>query len=266
MIDRLLFESRPTWIMKAYRTFYPLMIIVSLWFERGPIFSRADSVLCHPLAAHNPEYAFYLLIGALLCLSAGFFQRASATASTLLFLWVIGSTISCASGPNPDYVPWHHAIVPFNLIVLAVAPLGSSQPNWPIFLLKFNLVYAYFAGGIAKVKFGFDWMNGYSLQAHLIYSHLHAGAPAVLPLIGQHGLLVAISITVVLAELASPLALISRRFAIFFICGSLIFQLIFYWLIDLRWMNYFGWSYLIYLLEAVAVSGLIKTGDKKSAA
>lgn len=281
MIQRLFFGHRPDWILPLFRVLYPLALLYPLLIEMPSIFARADSQMCYPIPIFKllslpiipsswMPIIFWLLIGSLLSLSVGLATRVSAATATFLFFWVIGSTISCASGPNPDYTPWHQAIVVFNLLILAVAPCNqrfsldrsfwqispAESLNWPILLLKFNLAFAYFAGGIAKLRHGLDWMNGYSLQAHLIYTHLHIDTPAVLPLLKYHELMVAISVIVVVAEIVFPLALISRFMAIVCIAGSLAFQLLFYYLIDLRWMPYFGWSYLIYAVELIALVAL----------
>ena len=236
--------------------------------------------MCHPIPAFssfsipvldssNIHFYFNLLLVSLLCLSFGFITRLSALMSTGLFFWLIGSTISCAAGKNPSYIPWNHAIVFFNLLILSVSRVNTrfsvdkilfkkkkatTQKNWPVFLLKFNLVYAYFAGGIAKLQHGLDWMNGYSLQTQLIYRHLNLNTPHVLPIIDSYFLLVAISIIVVFAEvILFPLSLFNSVTALICIIGSLAFQALFAFLIELKWMRFFGWSYLIYFLEIVAM-------------
>ncbi len=278
MISRLLFEKRPNWILPFYRFLYPLFIIKELLQERDSFFYRAESELCYPIEIFstlslpvlndsNIHFYFNFLLISLLFLSLGILTNISALLSSGLFFWIVGSTISCSAiGRPPVYIPWNHAIVFFNLIVLFVSPSGTGfsidrfifrkknieLKNWPIFLLKFNLVYSYFAGGIAKLQYGLDWMNGYSLQTQLIYRHIDLYTPYALPIIHSHLLAVVISIIVVITEVLFPLSLFNKKIAFVCISGSLVFQALFAFIIKLKWMHFFGWSYFIYFLEAMA--------------
>jgi hypothetical protein len=203
------------------------------------------------------------LIASLILAGLGVLGRFSIFISLLLFLLVIGESIGCARGEDGFYTSWQHCVVVFNLLVLVVAPATESVfsfyrnskespklESWPIELLKFNLVYTYFAGGIVKIKNGLEWMNGYTLQGHLFYYHLEGDLPLAYSLAQNLELMKFISIATVVMELLFPIVLISRRpvgwaFAII----TFVMQVIFWYLIDLQWMRYFGWSYLIYLLE-----------------
>jgi hypothetical protein len=255
------FRDRPSWILPTYRIIFSLGLLAQLYFDSRTFFLRSQSNLCYPIpifeklfipVLQGPSFQlyFYILLGALSFLAIGFLPRFSALVSCLLFFWIVGSTVGCATGKDPVSVPWNHAIIVFNLFVLAVAP--SKPENWPIFLLKFNLIYTYFAGALAKLQYGLDWMNGYTMQGQMLIRHLDVGTPQILPFVENFPLMVAVSVIVLVVELSFPLALFNRKLAVVYIGGSLVFQLIFYWLIDLKWMGYFGLSYFIYLLELIA--------------
>lgn len=286
ILHDLLFKKRESWILPIFRIIYPLCIAITLIRERDTILQRSESVLCHPiellswlhLSLPNKEalnFLFICLIMSLFALSVGFFSRLFGAVSFFLFFYVYGSTISCAVGKNPDYIPWNHAIVVFNLFLLFISDSGrkysldalvfkkksSFDLNWPIFLLKFNLIYAYFASAFAKLSGEFLWVNGYSLQAQMIYRHLNLDTPEILFLINSNKIAYFVSIVVITSELLSPLALINKYAAVIFVSGSLIFQIFFAWSIELRWMSYFGWAYLIYFFEVVAYLKREKFGE-----
>ncbi len=289
MLRDLFFKDRANWILPTFRFFYPAFIALELSVEKQSLVSKVQSPLCYPiplfrhlsipiLQESNIDLFYYTLIFSLIFLSFGFITQLSGIISSVLFFLIIGSAISCSTGKNPDYIPWNHAIVFFNLFVLGISPSNrnlsidkylfrfnsAQQKNWPIFLLKFNLIYSYFSSSLAKLQNGFDWMNGYSLQAQLIYRHLNLDTPLALPIINSHCISVSISITVVLMEFLSPFALLNRSFATFFISGSLLFQMIFALLIELKWMHYFGWAYLIYFLEFIAILNILTLSRLKS--
>ena len=289
MLEKILFSKREDWILPAFRVVYPLFIIFELLREKNSLFSRVGSMMCNRidtieflglavLNEGNVSIVYYGTLVSLGLLSVGFFTHFVGVVSSFLFFYLIGSNISCSIGENPDYIPWNHAIVVFNLLILSLSRSNlrfsldkvllkfksSDQVNWPLFLLKFNLIYAYFSSAFAKLQFGLDWMNGYSLQAQMMYRHLNLETPAALFLINSNTLSMVISIVVVLTELLSPLALFSRWFAVFFVLGSLVFQLAFALMIELRWMEYFGWAYLIYLLELLAVMLAFRSSSQRA--
>jgi hypothetical protein len=266
----------PIRVLAIFRIIFPLGIILELWRDYPGFNQHIGGPLCQPIQIFydlglpllSPIYlkiVFTSLILSLILLSIGFLSRLSAIVSLLLFFWLIGTSLGCSYGQDPNYTNWQHTIVIFNLLVMAIFPMGSLWrgpghgfllseriAQWPVFLLKFNLIYAYFAGGVAKLRYGLDWANGYTLQGHLIYTYLHLGKEDILNLISNLHILVLISSLVLLVEIISPLALFSRKFAIFFISGSLAFHLLFYIIIDLRWMHYFGWAYVIYFADWIS--------------
>ncbi len=277
-MKKLLFAKTSPKILSIYRVLYPLFIIIELLNDQYVIYVRSNSSFCASplpifsilnipvLDSYYIKIVFWSLLTSLFLLSFGLFTKGMALTSMFLFFWIIGSTLSCTLGEGAAYINWQHVIVIFNLLILAVSTSGTlysleniifksrrvsneSSLYWPIFLLKFNLIYSYFAGGISKIQHGLDWMNGYTLQGHLLYTHLHIGTPDVLPFLSNLWLLIGVSVIVCTAEVLAPIALFSRTYSIVFIIGSLIFQVLFFFLIDLRWMHYFGWSYLIYFIE-----------------
>ena len=264
----------PLKVLATFRIIYPLCIFFEILNDRNMLLSRTTNLDCHPIGifqvlnlpiigADNFNFFLSLTCIGLLLFSAGALSQFSGLASTLAFFWVFGSNLGCGFSASLAYTNWQHSIVVFNLLILSLSPAGklwsidsyfSKRPNSNkaylyVFLLKFNLAYSYFAGGIAKLQYGFDWSNGYTLQGYLLYAALKLEKYALIPLASHLSTLQVISIIVLATEILFPLALFSSRLSCFFVGGSLLFQIIFWFLIDLRWMRYFGWSYLIYFIE-----------------
>lgn len=265
-------------ILFWFRLTYAWGVLINLLWDGHDLFQKIESYNCQPLplfqdlglpvlTTSSAPTVYVLLCLSLVALGIGFVAPLFALASSIFFLLFVGTALGCAAGPDPVYMNWQHAIVFFNLLIFVFSPsvgfnfrkmqISSSihsqyslaRSAICIFLFKFNLIYTYFAGGIAKLQYGLDWANGYTLQGHLIYTHLHTYIPQATFLITKIELLTVASWVVLVAELAAPIALFSTRFSVFFVLGTLMFQIACFYLIDLTWMEYFGWAYLIYVWD-----------------
>ncbi|MBK7891466.1 MAG: hypothetical protein IPJ84_11640 [Bdellovibrionales bacterium] len=122
-------------------------------------------------------------------------------------------------------------------------------PRWPVELLKFNLVFAYFAGGVAKVRGGLEWMNGYTLQYHLLDRHLSLDLPLAFSFASSWWLCFFASVAMVILELTCLIVFFVPRLTAFYVGTFFALQIFWMFFMKLHWMKYFGWSYLIYALE-----------------
>lgn len=261
-------------IIHWYRLLFCFSIAFHIFLDRSFFLDLSRNERCYPIEVfqwlHIPllkssiyGLAVDTLILSLLIAGIGLLGRLSIFVSLLLFFLVLGQSIGCDRGQFGFYTSWQHCIVIFNLMVLcfcsthSMISRGESSKNnknkleiWTVELLKFNLVYSYFAGGIVKIRSGFEWMNGYTLQGHIFHSHLESDLPLAYSLAQNLTLMKIISIATVVVELLYPIVLITRpQVGWFFASITLFMQMIFWLLIDLQWMKYFGWSYLVYFLE-----------------
>lgn len=100
-------------------------------------------------------------------------------------------------------------------------PTKSRDTFWPIRLAQWLLCLAYMNAGAAKLAVGgLDWLNGVTLQTHLLQDGIRWDRPAGLWLAKQHTLCVIASIGAVGMELFFPIIMIFRRLAPLFLIGG----------------------------------------------
>ena len=136
-------------------------------------------------------------------------------------------------------------------------------PSRTVFLIKFLLLFSYFAGGVAKIRHGFDWMNGWTLQYYFLARHMDLNTPEGWWLFSDLTRAKLLSIVIVTAELLTPLAFFNRKIEWFFVIFYFSFQIACWWLMKLKFMNYYGWSYLIYV--AIALVFIYEKYKKRAA-
>lgn len=261
-------------ILFWYRILFNFCIAGQVFFNKIFLLSLFNNGQCYPIELfqwlnisfiNSQSYSLLvdLLVLSFIFAGLGILGRISILTSLCLFILVIGQSIGCARGQVAFYTSWQHCIVVFNLIILLVSPSTHSVISlkkktsmireiefWPVELLKFNLVYAYFSGGIVKIKNGLEWMNGYTLQGHIFYSHLESDLPVAFNLAQNLTLMKVVSIGTVVIELLFPIVLFTKRpVGWTFAVVAFMMQVVFWYYIDLQWMRYFGWSYWIYFLE-----------------
>lgn len=280
-LTQFLFKNRPAWLLSLFRFLFCSAIFLQLLRMEDSLKAQILVLKCgstpimtwlgFSIGFDLLSYLYLSCLVGLFFSAIGFVTRLSLLTSTISFFLVLSTSIGCTTGGSADvYTPWNHAIVVFNLLILTISSgvnrysvdtlwkskqkihlVSNTVPNWTLWLLKFNLVYSYFAGGIVKIKFGLDWMNGYTLQYYLLFRHLHLDTPLGFELAQNFSLMIILSIGTVLLELLFPLVLFYRRFAIFAITTTLLVQAMFWIITDLRWMLFFGAAYFVYLVEAI---------------
>ena len=140
--------------------------------------------------------------------------------------------------------------------------LGTAMPFWvflvmgfqkwvgsarTIFLIRFLLIFSYFSAGLIKIHYGFDWANGWTLQHYFLHRHVELDLGPGWWFASDLTRAKWASAAVLAMELLSPLAFLNRKLEWSFIALSFAFNILCFWLMKLSWMNYYGWSYLIYL-------------------
>lgn len=249
-------------ILKWFR----ISFCIAIFFEVLRISSFFSSLqkdrICYPIeifrwlsipevSSNAYQFLIYVLLASLTAAAFGVFQRSALFVALVLFVYVFGIAIGCDRGKENFYTSWQHCIVVFTLLVLLVTPKNESR-GWPIEILKFNILVSYFAGGIVKIKTGFDWMNGYTLQYYFIKRHLIFDSPLAFELAQSLTLMKFFSISTVIMELLIPIAWFTRRqIGWMFMVLTLVLQILCWYLLDLKWFAFYGWTYLIYLFEII---------------
>lgn len=165
---------------------------------------------------------------------------------TLLFI-VFKRMLLLKTPRDGLYGTWNHAIVFWVFLSLAARKWWGDQRVK--FAIKFLLVMAYFSAGLAKLGQEPSWTNGYTLQYYLLGRSVHTGAPPLWMILNDIQVAKLASWVVLLMELLSPLALLHRRLEYVFVAGTLLFQIFAWYYMDLAWIKYFGWVYLIFILD-----------------
>jgi hypothetical protein len=172
---------------------------------------------------------------------AGLFTRPS------LLLFAVGTWIFVAH--LFSYGDRHHteALFAIFLMLLVIAPSGerlsldaalrrrrtgiagaetSELAVWPLKLTLVLLGLSYLSAGTAKmIQSGLRWMNGYTLQGHVLADALSRGHPAGVWLAQQHTLAVLLSVFTIVFELFFWVALVvPRRWVPGFLLVALMFQ------------------------------------------
>src|SRR5215217_310120 len=171
---------------------------------------------------------------------------------TSLFIFALGQWILTAH--LYSYGDRHHrqAIFCIFLLALAFAPSGRSlsldalirrwrtrqggtslaQPElvdtaiWPLKLAQLLLGISYLETGVSKLMFGgLRWMNGYTLQGHILHAAVPGGFPMGVWLAQQHTLAIFLSVFTIAFESLFFLSLFTPRFAPLFFISGLFFQI-----------------------------------------
>jgi hypothetical protein len=171
---------------------------------------------------------------------------------TSLFIFALGQWILTAH--LYSYGDRHHrqAIFCIFLLALAFAPSGRNlsidalirrrrtrqrgtafaQPElfdtaiWPLKLAQLLLGISYLETGVSKLMFGgLAWMNGYTLQGHILHAAVPRGFGAGIWLAQQHTVAIILSVFTIAFESLFFLSLFLPRFAPLFFVSGLFFQI-----------------------------------------
>jgi hypothetical protein len=163
----------------------------------------------------------------------GFFTKTSALLFSLGNVILISHAFSYGTRHHPQ------AAMAIFLVLLAFSPSGSClsidsllqrwrdksgrarswgtraslhNAYWPLLLTQVLLSLVYLSAGLCKLhRGGLAWMNGYSLQSHLLQDAVRWNTPLGLWLAGQHELCIFISIVTILFECFFFLGIFSKK-------------------------------------------------------
>lgn len=97
---------------------------------------------------------------------------------------------------------------------------------WPLRLTQLLLAWSYFSNAVAKLAHsGLEWLNGYTLQQHLLSMSLLWERPLGTWLARQHELSALLSVGTLAFELAFPLAVFVPRSRSVFLVAGIVFHL-----------------------------------------
>ena len=172
---------------------------------------------------------------------------------------------------------FHHpdAILMFAFIVLALSPCGhvlsvdamirrrneffdldakSPFAGWPLLFIQWMFVLIYASAAYSKLRHGFEWMNGYSLQFYLAQDALRWDRPAGLWLAGHHGLSIVLSWFTVGFEATFFLVMlfpklrwaylsigIAFHFGIYYLMAAPFFTFMTLYSVFVPWSEFFEW-------------------------
>ena len=234
--------------------FYPALDLQLEYMQKNPDFIKPE-LLIRGLAAVVPHSfftpsvftAFYwgIVVFGVLAL-VGLFTRTS------LFIFALGQWILTAH--LYSYGDRHHrqAIFCIFLLSLAFAPSGRAlsvdalirrwrarqrgtalvEPEvvdtaiWPLKLAQLLLGISYLETGVSKLLFGgLRWMNGYTLQTHILRVALPGGFPAGIWLAQHHTIAIVLSVFTIAFESLFFLSLFFPRLAPLFFLSGIFFQI-----------------------------------------
>ena len=192
-----------------------------------------------------PQFFYGLMILGLLMIP---FCRQSQSAlcflTSLLFIALIGQALAAREHPNPIYQQWSQAICVWVLLALALRPWLKEERV--LRLIQILVILAFFGSGVAKLHNEVSWANGYTLRYHLAIRAVHLGLSLKNPLLQNLTLSKFASLFVMVIELSAPLCLLRRRWEMIFLVWALVFHIICYFALDIRWVHYFGWAYFAF--------------------
>ena len=262
------------WVFPVFSSMYCLGISIQVFLDKNHIkkmieqHSRVDmeSLLSfNPLGSFIVEHlqlSLSLLIVALILTSVPRFRRYCSFFSFFLFFLIFNEYISHRPVNHRSYIPWNHGLVVFNLLTIWLGSffdkdfrkenLKTSRFDWRVLLIHMNLVFAYFNSSLVKLSNDTWWANGFTLQKYFLGRYLVFEKESILFLVQNFPLLVFIGIGTLFIEITYPLSIFNKKAYVFYGFIGFFTQILFYYLIDLRWMKYFGWSYLIVLLSILS--------------
>jgi len=143
---------------------------------------------------------------------------------------------------------WHRARAAHRTGLGSLPPSRTSaMAGWPLDLLFVELAAFYFFAGVSKLRdAGLAWMDGYTLQYHLLFKGTAAGAW----LAGHLGLCALLSVLVMAFELGTPLGMVRRlrplvlSGGVFFHLGTAWFMGITFWPVAALYALFVPWSRL----------------------
>ncbi len=227
-------------ILRLFGFLYAAGLLLQLYWDQ------------HFILQHTPELTgLYIFLCGSLVLNPFLKSKWSVTwiASTIAYFIIMQRFLLIKTSGNLNIGGSNHAMVFWVLLTLSAQKwLGPSRT---VFLIKFLLLFSYFAGGVAKARHGFDWMNGWTLRYYFLNRHLDLNTPEGWWLVADLTRAKILSWLLVSVELLTPLAFLSRRLEWAFVLFYASFQLLCMWLMKLKFMNYYGWSYMIYVSIAL---------------
>lgn len=227
-------------ILKLFGFLYSIGMLLQLMWDRSFLLGTVPNF-----------FNIYLL----LCMSlliTPFLKTKFSTAwliTMALYFWLFWSLLKVQAGSDLKIGGSNFAMSFWVFLILGLQ--SWLKPSQTIFLLKFILLFSYFAGGVAKIRHGLEWINGWTLQYYFLQRHIDLDIPYGWWLFSDLARAKFLSVMIVTVELLTPLAFFNKRLEWMFVAFYFSFQLACYWLMKLKFMNYYGWSYMIYVSIAL---------------
>ena len=156
------------------------------------------------------------------------------------------------------YIQRKTNLIPIVLLILLLSPglsqpLAQPTPLWPLWLVKAALAQLYLSAGVQKLRrSGWQWSDGYSLQAYLVEHYLWADTPAAWWLAQRLWLCRWISRLTLIFEVSVVLILVFPALTPLYVVGGLLFHLATGLTMRIHYLIYLGPVYLVFMAEYIA--------------
>ena len=214
-------------------------------------------------AAPSTGLYFFLALTLALCLLAAGFGMRARTALALalpLLIFLLGSHMALDANTALTGVGRSKSSSLYILFLLFLTPDitrkggGTSSHEettaaWPLLLIKITVCSVFFSAGIAKLRSGIAWADGYTLQAYLLETNGYSSITQFF--IDRLWLCRLLSSLVLAFELLCPLVLFFPRWEWLFVVMAIFFHLGTTYLLQLRgFLTFFLLGYFAFLSEA----------------
>ncbi len=169
---------------------------------------------------------------------------------SLMFFCVFKVIINSKLYPENIFQPYNHDIVFWIFLTLGLRQFIEDAKV--ISLIKFYILFSYFAGGVIKIKSGWDWMNGWTLYYYIIDRSVIYDIPFALGFFKNLLYAKIASWIAVVSELSVVFVLFKKSLNFYFSLFFIIFQIFCHFILEIHFLPFFIWANLIYLASFVA--------------
>ena len=193
------------------------------------------------------SYLYHFLI--LILPIAGFLYRKYSNVFlcvSVMFFYVFKIIINSKLYPENAFQPYNQNIVFWIFLTMGLRQFMNDDHKI-IYLIKFYVLFSYFAGGLIKIKSGLDWMNGWTLYYYLIDRSVIYRIPFALGFFKNLLYAKIASWVAIISELSVFLTLFKKKLEIYFTFFFITFQIFCHFILEIHFLPFFIWANLIYL-------------------
>lgn len=280
MLDKLLWRHIPTFPFILFRWVFGSLLFLQLLYDfpralrnvtQKPHFNPIPLFEVLQISRPTPEvFAMYymLLLVVLVGLVQGHKGRVSALLASVFFFFVAGVGLSLNKPIGTNYVYHSKNVIALFLFAMCLFPEPlllswkkakefPTMPRWPLVLLQLILAAAYFGAGYCKLTTsGWEWMNGYTLQAYLYNVYLATDWEPARLLADQFVVCWLVSWILFLVEITFPVIVFSRKLFVGYSFVAILFHSGIYYFMGISFFAYHALAFtcLIIVVSPVFLS------------